>query len=377
MSGRAWVAMVLQLLAFSCLWAQEASLAVVEKVAGTVGFYSADGRRVTGARVGSHPHEMCFSGDRKRLYVTDNGVLWMTDAGAGGNTISIIDVAAKQRIGVIDLGNHRRPHGIDLDRKTGYLVVTTEGPDALLLVDPVARKTLKAYDVRGKSPHMVILDPGGEWAYVSDSGSGNVAAVRLSTGEVKLIPCGANPQGGAFSEDGKTLYMTDSESDDIAIIDAEKKQRTGTIPTGKQPVRIEIAGRRPHPGLCSREWRSCRLRRRPTTPRDRPGRPGWQANVADPLKRPPHGLHGRSGQGQDLRDRRGGPQDRAGDRYAQGFRPGSGVADALAEPWVSGRHRCAQIGFCSLGQGKRWPGRQNRGRPRRRNWGETHSPFRL
>jgi len=210
-------------------------------VAGRVGFYSADGRRVAGVRVGSHPHEMCFSGDRKRLYVTDNGVLWMTDAGAGGNTISIIDVAAKQRIGVIDLGKYRRPHGIDLDRKTGYLVVTSEGPDALLLVDPVARKTLKAYDVRGKSPHMVILEPGGEWAYVSDSGSGNVAAVRLSTGEVKLIPCGANPQGGAFSEDGKTLYMTDSESDDIAIIDAEKKQRAGTIPTGKQPVRIEIA----------------------------------------------------------------------------------------------------------------------------------------
>lgn len=241
MFGLTWLAVVANLFVCSCLFAQEAALVVAEKVSGTVGFYSADGRRVAGVTVGTHPHEISFSPDRKLLYVTDNGVLWMTDAGAGGNTISIIDVAARKRIGIIDLGKYHRPHGIDLDRKTGRLVVTTEGPDALLLVDPVTRRVLRTYDTQGKSPHMVILGPDGEWAYVSNSGSSNLAAVRLSSGEVKIIPCGANPQGGAFSEDSKTLYMTDSESDTISIIDTEKKQRIGTIPTGRQPVRIEIA----------------------------------------------------------------------------------------------------------------------------------------
>ena len=241
MSSLTWIAAALNILACADVRAQEAALVVAEKVAGAVGFYSTDGRRVAGVTVGSHPHEILFSPDRKLLYVTDNGVLWMTDAGTGGNTISIVDVAARKRVGVIDLGKYHRPHGIDLDRKTGRLVVTVEGPDALLLVDPAERKVLKAYDTEGKSPHMVILGPGGEWAYVSNSGSGSVAAIRLSSGEVKLIPCGANPQGGAFTENGKTLYMTDSESDTISIIDAEKKQRIGTIPTGKQPVRIEIA----------------------------------------------------------------------------------------------------------------------------------------
>ena len=45
---------------------------------------------------------MAVTPDRRFLYVTDNGMLWMTDKGDGGNTISIIDVASRKKAGVID-----------------------------------------------------------------------------------------------------------------------------------------------------------------------------------------------------------------------------------------------------------------------------------
>jgi YVTN family beta-propeller protein len=167
-------------------------------------------------------------------------MLWMTDPGEGGNTISIIDVASRKKTGVIDLGSYRRPHGIDLDPKSGHLVVTVENPAGLLLIDPVSRKILRKFDVKGRGPHMVVLSPTGEWAYVSNTGSANLAGVNLQSGEVKLIPTGANPQGGVFSPDGKTIYMTDSESDSISIIDVEKQERVGVIRTGKKPVRISL-----------------------------------------------------------------------------------------------------------------------------------------
>ena len=96
-------------LAVSQVGAQKPALAVVEKVAGAVGFYTSDGKRVAGAQVGKHPHEIIFSPDRKQLYISDNGILWMTEPGEGGNTISIIDVATMKRTGVIDLGSYRRP----------------------------------------------------------------------------------------------------------------------------------------------------------------------------------------------------------------------------------------------------------------------------
>ena len=69
--------------------AQEPDLAIVQKISGTVGFYTSGGRLVSQVKVGKHPHEAVLSPDGKFLYVTDNGILWMTDPGEGGNTVSI------------------------------------------------------------------------------------------------------------------------------------------------------------------------------------------------------------------------------------------------------------------------------------------------
>ena len=215
-------------------------LAVVEKVAGSVGFYSAAGSRTSGVRVGAYPHEIALSPDRKWLYVTDNGVLWMTNPGEGGNTISILDRALRRKAGVIDLGAYRRPHGIAVDPKTGRLLVTIENPDGLLLVDPAARKVVRKYDVQGKSPHMVLLGPGSEWAYVSNAGSSSIAAVHLASARVKLIPTGARPQGGVLSPDGRTAYITNADGNSITIIDTAKNEGVGVIQTGKGPGRIAL-----------------------------------------------------------------------------------------------------------------------------------------
>ena len=73
----------------------QSTLAIVEKKAGKVGFYTEEGRRLGEVQVGPYPHEMAFSPDHRLLYVTDNGMLWMTDPGEGGNSISIIDVRSR------------------------------------------------------------------------------------------------------------------------------------------------------------------------------------------------------------------------------------------------------------------------------------------
>ena len=223
-----------------CAFAQEADLAVVQKIAGSVGFYTRDGKFISDVKVGEHPHEAVLSPDKRLLYVTDNGILWMTYKGEGGNTISIVDVKARKKVGVIDLGSNRRPHGIDLDPKTGHLVATTENPSGLVLVDPVARTVLRKYDVKGEAPHMVRLSPDSRMAYVSNTNSGTLAAVNLETGDAKTIPTGTRPQGTVFSHDKKTMYVTNSEANTISIVDVDKFQVTGTIQTGKWPCRLAL-----------------------------------------------------------------------------------------------------------------------------------------
>lgn len=220
--------------------ARPRELLVVEKKSNHVSFYSSDGKRIAETLVGITPHEIVLSPDGRHAYVSDNGVLWMTYAESGGNTISIIDVEKRTKVGEIDLGDYRRPHGMDIDPRSGHLVVTIENPDGLLLVDPQKRRVIRKYDVRGKSPHMVTLGPKGEWAYVSNTGSARMAAVHLQSGEVKHIPTDAGPQGGVLSLDGKLLYLANSAGNSISIIDTDKQERVGTIRTSKGPRRIAI-----------------------------------------------------------------------------------------------------------------------------------------
>src|SRR4051794_2407917 len=121
------------------LLAADPSLVIVEKAAGHVGFYDSEGNVLSEVNVGRHPHEMVFSADGRFLFTTDNGVLVMTEKTDGENTVSIVDVTKREKAGTVDLGVHRRPHGIDFDPASGHVLVTTELPSALLIVDPKQR----------------------------------------------------------------------------------------------------------------------------------------------------------------------------------------------------------------------------------------------
>jgi YVTN family beta-propeller protein len=215
-------------------------LAAVEKIAGQVSFYDATGRHVSSVAVGQYPHEIVLSPDRKLLYVTDNGILWMTEAGQGGNTISILEVASRQKAGVISLGERRRPHGMDLDAKRNRLVVTIENPPGLLLVDLNTRTVVRQYDTQGTGPHMVLLSADGEWAYVSNTNTATIAAIHLDTGRTKMIKTDPRPQGAVRSHDGSLIYVTNSDGNSISVLDSRRQARVGVIATGKNPGRVAL-----------------------------------------------------------------------------------------------------------------------------------------
>ncbi len=192
-------------------------------------------------KVGSFPHEAVLSRDGRFLYVSVNGVLWMTEDKLGTNTIAVVDVRAMKKAADIDLGRFHRPHGIALVPGSDRLLATTEEPFGLILVDAGARKVVRDYDVKGKSPHMVIPMPAGDWAFVSDTDSDAVAAIQLQTGAVKVIPTGAHPQGAVLSQAAADrLYVANTDGNQISIIDTAKQQVIGSIRTGKGPARIAL-----------------------------------------------------------------------------------------------------------------------------------------
>jgi YVTN family beta-propeller protein len=222
----------------AALGAQAPIYLISQKGASSVAFYTPAGKLLDTVPVGLHPHEMVLSTDGRYLYTTDNGTMRVEEPGQGGNTVSIVDVIARKKVGEISLGRFHRPHGIDIDRATGRLVVSTELPDQLLLIDPAARKVLRAYDTKGKTSHMVVLGPGARFAYVSNGGSDTVAVVNLATGETTLVAAGPRPEGSALSRDGRYFYVGNRDGDTVSIIDTATQKLAGQIPTGKGSVRM-------------------------------------------------------------------------------------------------------------------------------------------
>ena len=235
------IRLLLLLALCSPAWGQQTLLLVSQKASSSVAFYTPEGKLLSTVEVGTHPHELVISADGRYAYTTDNGTMQIEHVGEGGNTVSIIDLHERRRAGVVSLGKYYRPHGIDLDPKTGNLLVTTENPDQVLVVDPRGQKVLRTYDPQGQTPHIVKVDKNGEWAYVSNARSGTVAAIKLDSGEVQLIPAGGRPEGSILSDDGTRLYVVNRDSSELTIIDTEKKANIGTIKTGDGPVRVGLS----------------------------------------------------------------------------------------------------------------------------------------
>ena len=212
--------------------AERADLLVVEKKNDSLGFYSSSGKRVAGVAVGQTPHEMVISRDGRYAYVSDNGVLWMDYDGPGGNTISIVDIANRKRVGILPLGKFHRPHGIAPDPTSSRAFVTAENPDRIVLVDLDSRAVIKDFDNGGGDPHMVTFGKDGNWGYVSNTASNTVGAVHAVTGELQLIEVGKGPQGSLLSRDGTRLWVTCLDEGRIDIIDTAAKANIGSIKTG-------------------------------------------------------------------------------------------------------------------------------------------------
>lgn len=210
-----------------------------QKAAKSVAWYSLEGELLAEVAVSDHPHEIVRRGER--LYVTDNGVMQIENAGRGGNKVSIIDLEARERIAEIDLGEFYRPHGIDVCAD-GRMLVTTENPDQLLIADLADNSITAEYETGGETPHIVRCSLDSEYAYVSNARSGNVAKIRLSDGERELVETGDRPEGQALSRDGTKLYVAHRDADKIVVVNTADWTVAAEIPTGGSPVRCGLSG---------------------------------------------------------------------------------------------------------------------------------------
>jgi YVTN family beta-propeller protein len=184
---------------------------------------------------GRAPHEAAASPDGKLAVISNYG-----PRDAAGSTLTVIDVAKNEVLRTIELGDHKRPHGLGwyaADR----LAVTTEESAHLLVVDPLTGTVVNEIKTSAKISHMVAVTPDGRRAFVANIGSGSVTAIDLVEGsKIKAIETGAGAEGIAVTPDGKQLWISNRAADTLTVLSTENLEPIVQIPCKGFPIRVAV-----------------------------------------------------------------------------------------------------------------------------------------
>jgi YVTN family beta-propeller protein len=214
---------------------EAATLLVANKAEATLSLVDlGSGKVVATLPTGTGPHEVAVSPSGKLGLVANYG-----SAQQPGSTLTVVDVAGAKVIRTIDLGEHRRPHGVVfLDERRA--LVTSEASKALLEVDVEAGKVVRAVPTGAEVSHMVAVAPDGSRAFVANIRSGTMTAIDLEAGKVLgHVKTGAGAEGIDVTPDGRQVWVTNREADTVAVVDAKTLEVLGSTPSPKFPIRAK------------------------------------------------------------------------------------------------------------------------------------------
>ncbi|TNC23543.1 bifunctional YncE family protein/alkaline phosphatase family protein [Amycolatopsis alkalitolerans] len=195
----------------------------------------------SGASVNMYPAGLAVTPDGKRLVVADQ----LADAA------TVVDLATGA---TSTTGVGHAPYGVVLSKDGGTAYVTNQGANTVSVLDiagaaPVVRTTIGV----GTHPNNAVPSADGKRLYVADGDSDQVSVLdtvanrvsqTISLAPYQNAPVGANPDGLALSPGQHTLYVANSGDNDIAVVDLDRAEVRGLIPTAWYPTSVQVVGKR-------------------------------------------------------------------------------------------------------------------------------------
>jgi YVTN family beta-propeller protein len=212
---------------------QGATLVVANKAEATVSLINlVSGEIVATLATGEGPHEVGISPDGRFALVSNYGY-----RGGTGQSLTLIDVTAAEVVKTIDLGEYKKPHGVEwIDDERA--AVTVEDSRALIVVDVGKGEVIQAIGTEQEVSHMVALDPGGRRAYTANIGSGSITVIDLAQGLLERnIVTGSGAEGIAVSSSGAQVWVTNRAADTVTVLNAETFETIKEISSKGFPIR--------------------------------------------------------------------------------------------------------------------------------------------
>jgi YVTN family beta-propeller protein len=201
------------------------------------------------------------------LDISDDGHLAVI-ANRMNDSISVVDVAARQMKGELDLRPGKNdpaktgvpggeyPYWVQLKGNVAY--VSSQRDREIVVVDIAAMRVTDRIKVTG-TPNRMLLNADKSLLFVAQDNSDSIAVIDTASNTVRAAidaraPAGtltdprafrgAAPNGLALSPDGTTLYATLGGSNAVAVIPlgATPLQVAALVPTGWYPNSVSAAG---------------------------------------------------------------------------------------------------------------------------------------
>ncbi len=232
---RTFLALLLTLSCAAPLASAGGELLVLNKTDATLSFVDPSNNTVLAViGTGVGPHEIAVEPGGKRALVSNYG------AGSAGSSLTLIDLDKRISIETLDLGKHRRPHGI-VFRSAGKALVTCEQSHALLEIDLATHAVAREMATDQELAHMVVVAPNGARAFVANIGSGSISAFDLQAGaKVADVATGKGAEGIAIAPDGGEIWVANREQDTLSIVDAKSLQVRATLACASFPIRVQL-----------------------------------------------------------------------------------------------------------------------------------------
>lgn len=176
-------------------------------------------------------------GEARRHVTGKRGGIFLTSRHSG--VVSLVDEQTLKLVS--DFPTEGTPAGMAY--VDGLIYIADQSKNRILMLDPVAKKFAGQIDLLPKSaPKAVVALPSGKLLYVSESGTADVAIVEVETGKVLLrtkVPPG--PGRMALTPNGNTIVVLNSITGQATFISTLNQKVLGVVNVGANPTAVVIS----------------------------------------------------------------------------------------------------------------------------------------